>query len=264
MNIQVCCPYQKCVFNCPMCIAKGHKHKYQFPDITHMSEYYDKLKELIEIEHECDVILTGECDPSQNMRWVKKTAEFLKHKCYFKGKVELQTRNYSINVSDLSYIDVLSYSIVSLRDYIRSYSFPKLSISSSLGLGKNRLVILLTKEFEILNKDTFDPMGYDQVTFKTLQYGEDDSVNKWIDENKMSEDGLERIKEIIEKYSGSKECSVRLDTSCQDAKGRYYIYRSDGKTYTNWNAKTDRIKKLNGVFNLNDVDNVNVINNVKE
>lgn len=229
MNIQVCCPYQKCVYNCPMCIAKGHKHNYKFSNNTNSQEYYDNLSNIIEYEQTCDVILTGECDPSQNMQWVKKVLTQLKD-TYFSGSVELQTRNYNIDVQKLEDLDlgVLSYSIVYLKDYLKSHSFNKLRV------GINRLVILLTKEFEFLNKDTFNTMGFNQVTFKTLQYGEDKNVNKWIDENKMSEDGVNRIREIIEFYNGSKECSVRLDENCQDATNRYYIYRSDGKLYKNW------------------------------
>lgn len=250
MNIQVCCPYQKCVFNCPMCIAKGHKHNYRFPDITHLQEYYDELNRIVVEEFDCDVVITGECDPSQNMRWVKRLLKNLEG-IFFRGNIELQTRNYSLNLDDLFGLNVLSYSIVYLKDYLRCHSFPKLKKNAI-----NRIVILLTKEFEFLNKDIFDPMGYDQVTFKTLQYGEDDEINKWIDNNKMSEDGLNKIKEIVEKYNGSKECSVRLDTSCQDATNRYYIYRCDGKLYTNWNAKTDKfshkIKKLDNVFKVED------------
>lgn len=33
MNLQVCAPHQECVYNCPFCVARGHKHKYHFKDI---------------------------------------------------------------------------------------------------------------------------------------------------------------------------------------------------------------------------------------
>lgn len=33
MNLQVCAPHQECVYNCPFCVAVGHKHKYHFKDI---------------------------------------------------------------------------------------------------------------------------------------------------------------------------------------------------------------------------------------
>lgn len=33
MNLQVCAPHQECVYNCSFCVARGHKHKYQFKDI---------------------------------------------------------------------------------------------------------------------------------------------------------------------------------------------------------------------------------------
>lgn len=32
-NLQVCLPYQPCVYRCPMCVARGHKHEYKFENL---------------------------------------------------------------------------------------------------------------------------------------------------------------------------------------------------------------------------------------
>jgi hypothetical protein len=52
----------------------------------------------------------------------------------------------------------------------------------------------------------------------------------------MSEEGLTEIRKIVDKYNSHETCSVRLDTSCQDATNRYEIFRSDGNVYDSWEA----------------------------
>lgn len=50
MNLQVCAPHQECVYNCPFCVARGHKHKYQFKDIYNdglNQDYFNALKRTI-------------------------------------------------------------------------------------------------------------------------------------------------------------------------------------------------------------------------
>jgi hypothetical protein len=106
------------------------------------------------------------------------------------------------------------------------------------------MVILLTEEFEFLNVNNFNTMGFDQITFKTLQHGEDAGVNAWIDSNKMSEEGLTEIRKIVDKYNSHETCSVRLDTSCQDATNRYEIFRSDGNVYDSWEAMAPKGVKV--------------------
>jgi hypothetical protein len=72
MNLQVCAPHQECVYNCPFCVARGHKHKYHFKDIYKdglTQDYFNALKRTIKTCNIDTVIITGECDPTQNMRW---------------------------------------------------------------------------------------------------------------------------------------------------------------------------------------------------
>lgn len=228
MNLQICVPYQKCVFNCPMCVAKGHKHNYDFKNlyIEDEEEYGNKLRYFNDNQFE-SVIITGECDPTQNMQFVKYVINLIKL-WHEDKKIELQTHNYNININELEGLDVLSYSITDSKAYLRSYKFPRLKNKT------NRIVILLTKEFAFLNKNNFDAMGFDQVTFKTLQYGEDEQINKWIDENKLED--LSNIYGIVNEYNGT-NVSVRIDTSCQKATGRYQILRSDGNFYNSWEEK---------------------------
>lgn len=225
MNLQICVPYQKCVYNCPMCIARNHKHNYEFDNLyeTNRAEYLFALAKAV--KEADDIVITGECDPSQDMSFVRNIMQTILSNKKPEAKVEMQTHNYHIYIENLN-LDVLAYSITNSKAYLKSYRFPKYA-------PINRIVILLTKEFEFLNKDNFDAMGFDQVTFKTLQYSEDENINKWIDENRLKD--LSNIYEIVEHYNGS-NVSVRLDTSCM-AKGRYLVFRSDGLLYETWEAK---------------------------
>ena len=81
-------------------------------------------------------------------------------------------------------------------------------------------------------------MGFEQITFKTLQESDDEKVNEWIRQHKMDEAHLNNIREIVNKYNGNPYCSIRLDESCQTATGRYEIFRSDGQCYDSWEAKS--------------------------
>lgn len=224
MNLQVCVPYQPCVYKCPMCVARGHKHKYIFDNLykDNKRKYLRLLAKAVrKLDKGVSVILTGECDPTQDIEFCKEVIKVVR-KVRKDIRIELQTRNY-LYQGELD-VDVLSYSIVSLRGYQNARNYYKDWIIT------NRMVILLVKGLEpYLNNEHFDTKGFDQVTFKTLQYSEDPEVNAWIDKFKMSEEGVEAVRGIVRDG-----ISIRVDTSCQNGEGRYYIFRSDGKTYRTW------------------------------
>lgn len=232
MNIQISAPYQPCVYHCPFCVARGHKHGYKFDDLysTDEQRYFKKLRDfLIEYSKKIDgyptVIITGECDPSQNMRWATKVA----NECHdLNCKVEFQTHNLSLKETEIPRaINVLSYSITNVREYLSAWRYvkPKWCV--------NRMVLILRDGFGFLNKDNFSPMGFDQVTFKALNEGEDDKINAWIANHRPG--NINNFYEIMESRNGS-TLSVRVDTTCQHAEGRYYVFRSDGKVYESWEA----------------------------
>lgn len=232
MNIQVSAPYQPCVYHCPFCVARGHKHEYKFDNLYGRDEeaYIRALRDFI-IEYTTKngeyptVIITGECDPSQDMRWATKVA----NECSDLGcKVEFQTHNLSLKENDIPRtIDVLSYSITNVREYLSAWRYAKPNWCI------NRMVMILRDGFGFLNKDNFSPMGFDQITFKALNYGESDSINNWIDGHTPA--SINNFYEIMESRNGS-TLSVRVDTTCQQAEGRYYVFRSDGKVYESWEA----------------------------
>jgi len=214
-------PYRKCPFNCPTCIANGRK---RFDNLYKEDEkkYIDTLKK--EAINYDGFVLTGDTDPTLNKNWLEDISKILYHYCNG-GKIELQTRNYNLNNYDLTFIGVLSYSITNLSDYLKAWKFRKLST------GINRLVILLTKDFNILNVDTFNTMGFEQITFKVLHLSNDVETNEYIKTNRMED--YTNIYEIVKHYNGT-NVSVRIDENCQDSENRYKIFRSNGKIYNNW------------------------------
>lgn len=242
MNLQVSVPHQKCVYSCPCCIARGHKHQNTFDNLykTDKRKWSAKLRDAIYDGEYTGIVITGECDPTQNMRYcddVISVVDNLDTRTH-KPTIEFTTHCQNINnvlstIKNGHKIDVITVSITNSREYLNAWRIPQKNAFFS---PIYRMVIFLTDEFDFLNVVNFNSMGFDQITFKTLQYGEDPKVNAWIDANNMDETSLMNIRAIVDKYNCDSNCSVRLDTSCQDATNRYEIFRSDGNIYDSWEA----------------------------
>lgn len=218
MNLQVCMPYEPCPFKCPSCIANGRKRYDNLFD-SDIDRYFKKLHEGISQYDYDNFVITGDSEPTLNRHWMRYVLNELKDE-----HIELQTRNYNLKGYNLKHLDVLAYSITDSRSYLNAWRFRKID-------GDNRLVILLTKEFNFLTAKNFNSMGFNQITFKVLQETADEKTNQWIRKNRMQD--LTNIYEIVERFNGS-AVSVRLDDSCQDSHGRYNIFRSDGHFYDSW------------------------------
>lgn len=222
MNLQVCIPYRKCPFRCPMCIATGRQ---KFDDLY--SKNKDKYLKILkkEVVKYNDVILTGDTDPTLNREWLEDVISAIREVSPTKN-IELQTRNYNLKSYNLDGLSTINYSITCLSDYLKAWNFRKIN-------GINRLVILLTNDFQIFNTETFNPMGFEQITFKVLQYSADENVNQYIKTHKL--ENIDNIYRIMHKYNGT-DISVRVDENCQDSENRYRIFRSDGKIYKGWDS----------------------------
>ena len=219
MNLQICVPYEPCPFKCPSCIANG-RVKY--------SSLYDKdlvsyIKKLNELSKNYDYfVITGDTEPTLNSHWLKRVLFNLQDK-----ETELQTRNYNLKGYNLKGLKTLAYSITDNKSYLKAWRFRKIE-------GNNRLVILLTKDFDFLTAKNFETMGYNQITFKVLQKTADSKTNEWIEKNRMKD--LTNIYEIIEKFNGT-ETSVRIDNNCQNSFSRYEIFRPNGLVYDSWESE---------------------------
>lgn len=227
MNLQICAPYEPCVYNCPFCVARIHpQHNHQFGnEWAERPDYYRAKLAAVFSDYKIDcVVITGECDPTQNLTWVYDVIKVVRE--FSDAPIEFQTHNLSLDERTCPRdIDVLAYSITNAREYLsswRCYKHPN---------AINRAVLILTKELEFLNKDNFSTMGFDQITFKALNQTESESTNKWIE--KYSAKDLANFYEIMNSRNGS-SVSIRVDTTCQKAEGRYYVFRSNGNVYDSW------------------------------
>lgn len=111
-----------------------------------------------------------------------------------------------------------------MKEYLKIRNLRKIQ-------GNNRLVILLTKEFDFLTVDNFELFGFNQVTFKCLQESDNEETNQYIKANRIG--NMDKIYQIMNDLA-LRGVSVRIDENCMDAAGRYRIFRTDGNIYEKW------------------------------
>lgn len=220
MNLQVCCPYKKCPFGCPTCIA-ATDYKYPYGDIyfTDKERYLDILRSTIGKYDR--YVITGDTEPTLFYDWIKDVCEVLKGQ-----EIELQTKNYNVNLNKIEgLIDTLAISIPTLKDWEKYQKMSGYLFSFS---GKTRLVFLEVKELEV-EKVLNEPILAEQITVKKLQMPvaaeERHAVERMKGNPIFWRFFLNINKEI---------CSVMYDENCMDAKGRYKILRTDGNFYDSW------------------------------
>lgn len=230
-SLQVLTPHQECIFNCPFCISKTHKHDNYFINNYELDKelWTKNLEKVIENNKDLKyVVITGTSEPMQNKACVKDIIGITRKKNK-NIQIEIQTRSYK---QDKLYndLDVVAYSI---SDYNL--------VSKIKPMGNIiRYVFIMTNTFnnksleEILSNI---PKEVTQVTFKLLHdsKGFNKELDKWINKHKTNRETIDRLRKEIENYKG--KISIRLDETCMEAEDRYKIYREDGLLYNDWDAK---------------------------
>ena len=222
MNLQVCIPYQRCPFGCPMCIASNPKH-YNNLFAVNSAAYLGGLGATMLRRKYQDIVLTGDTDPTLNLEWLKRVARFLTNFKYKVG-VEIQTHNYGWKGMDG--IAINAFSITTLKDAAR---IPTIHTTT----GLNRLVVLGTKELlQFFLENDIDLSEFRQLTLKALQHtaSKVDAVDDYIDSVSCEEALLRQAAAKFEDLG----LRVKIDLNCQDSEGRYAIFREDGKLYNSW------------------------------
>jgi organic radical activating enzyme len=227
-SLQVVTPHIDCIYNCPFCIAKTHKHDNKFINryLDDHDYWKNNLIRVIENNHDLGyVVITGTNEPMQSIDCVRDIINIVRD-TNPSIQLEIQTHYYKENdvYKDL---DVVAYSIpyYGLIKWIKP-------------CGKiNRYVILLTDTYNDYSLDDLldvIPKNVTQLTFKVLH--DSNGVNKEVDEyihkHRMDIDRLKLLKEEILKYKGN--MSIRFDEFCMDSNDRYKVFREDGELYDNW------------------------------
>lgn len=220
MNLQVCCPYKKCPFGCPTCIA-ATDYKYPYGDIyfTEKERYLELLRSTIGKYDK--YILTGDTEPTLFYEWIKDVCTALEGQ-----EIELQTKNYHVDLNRIEgLVDTLAISIPTLKDWEQYQKMAGYLFSFS---GNVRLVFLETKELEVPKVFNMLVLA-EQITVKKLQIPEAEEERKAVEQLKGNPVFW---KFFLNMNKGL--CSVRYDENCMDSAGRYEILRTDGNFYEKW------------------------------
>lgn len=224
MNLQLCVPYEKCPFKCPMCIAKN-PHVFDNIYERNCFTYFFILKDVLEKNDYKSVVLTGDTEPSLNKKWVEEVADLVKIYSS-KSKVEIQTHNY--NWKGSKNVDVNAFSVTTTTD-IKNIN----KINTNFGI--NRLVILCDKnlyKYLLKNEKNVDLNKFKQCTLKLMQPSNSkiNEIDTYISKNKCGKSDTTNFIYLLNKYFDN----VRLDTNCQDSLNRYEIFREDARVYSSW------------------------------
>lgn len=237
LSLQLCMPYEPCIFNCPYCISRGRKHEHNFRNIykTQPHKFFERLEKAYIKNQYKSIVITGEADPSQNVEFVKKSIRHLsriREQHNIKTTFEIQTKNLSQAWLFVDF-DVIAFSIDNLKDYQKLLT----NLEMIQTFKKNTVIrptIILSnkwtkKDLKVLLKGA---AKFKQLTFKTLQLGENELVNQWILASPFLHE--EWLDSKINKLKKKIETSIFYDKDCLNTTGRYEIFRSDGFIYENW------------------------------
>lgn len=229
-SLQVLTPAKKCIYNCPFCIAKSHKHhnlfdnNYQQKKDFWEQNYINILKSNSDLK---TVVITGTNEPVQDLDYIKDVIKLTRENRP-DIKIELQTRFYK-KIDVFSDLDIVAYSIS---------DFKLLNKIEVVDKG-SRYVLILTNTFD--NKSLSDilkvvPVKVNQLTLKVLHdsKGVNPIIDEWIKNNKISEDTVNNIKNDIHSYNGNK--SIIFDENCMEAENRYMVFREDGLLYKDFDS----------------------------
>lgn len=281
-SLSLVVPAKKCINNCKFCVSNMHESPYE--NMWESGNLYwdlyeeDFIKRLeFARNNGCNTLMiTGDCEPQQNWRFLKDFGTINKRivKKPFEI-VEMQTTGTLIDDNYLYFlrhhvgVSTISLSISSFINSINAeYNGTPLSrMVDILDLASRikkyrftlRLSINLTDSFDSYNANAIfnivSGLGADQVTFRVLySSGKDTPQDKWIAEHRARTTLVEDIKEYIKEQGTPMEklefgatryvvngLSTVLDDDCMSTEAKealkYLILRPDCKLYSKWDDK---------------------------
>lgn len=306
MNIQtisIVVPTKGCVNKCPFCVSRMHDCPYE----NNWNEVQMRKRIQYAVMNGVNTcIITGTGEPLQNLSFLNKLENLFYRMDYPFPNIELQTtgvflsqkiENPAKNICIYPNIDLLkelgvntiSLSVSDIFEDINNLKI--IGVSKKLEFYLNELIPLLKEKgfnirlsLNMLEKyDKFTPkeiigrckfLSADQVTFRKMYYELKDgfTINaegKWTQENKCSNETLQKIKNYIEGYFyhtehvkteyikghgvflyklpfGGKVYSIEgmstvMDDDCMAKENnetlKYIVLREDGKLYCRWDDR---------------------------
>jgi len=276
-SLSVVVPSNSCINACKFCcacmICEDYKNQMDenlpFYDL-YLQDYLKRLEYCRDLGINT-VMLTGNCEPQQNRKFLMMFGLFNKMLQKPFRNIEMQTTGTLLDQNYLRFlrnhvgVNTISLSVSSFNDdqnneYIHSAKHIHLKDLCSLIKQYDftlRLSINLTDAFEHLwqPEDIFayaKSLGADQITFRVLYASSTlGDINEWINEHRMSDRAVLRISDYIRqkgyklgvlpfgnvKYSVLGMSTV-LDEDCMSTEAsedqKYYILRPDCKLYSLW------------------------------
>ena len=121
-SLQVVTPHIKCIFDCPFCISKGHKHNNAFVNnyLLNYNLWKNNLINVIKNNNDLKyIVITGTNEPMQSKDYVNDVIDIVRS-VNSNIQIEIQTHYYK---EDEIYnkLDVVAYSIsnINLLDKIK-------------------------------------------------------------------------------------------------------------------------------------------------
>ena len=95
MNLQINVRHQKCVYRCPMCVARSHKNENSFTNLyaTNPKEWRRRLESTVKNGNYDAIVITGECDPTQDMCYVNDVINIIWNIRGITPNIEFTTHN---------------------------------------------------------------------------------------------------------------------------------------------------------------------------
>lgn len=241
LNLQVSCPYIKCPYNCPYCVARFGQDEGLYKNLYKEDKelYFEQLSNVLKTGKIGQIVVSGMTEPNLfRDTWLKDYAQFilnLYRQQHIRIPSTIQTADLTFNCYDEigEVFSTIAYSIGNrsqlgyikrnLEHFLVNYRYV-------------RFVMLLSTQFRY--EDVVDLIiitsslkrSHCKVQY-TLKYLTDTSnghkeTDNWIKEN--------RLKLTEEQENLLKHFNVWIDKSCMDAASRYAVFREDGNLYPSW------------------------------
>ena len=282
-SLSVVVPAKKCVNDCMFCVSKMHESEHE-DMMSHKNLYYDLYKKdysnrlMFARDNGCNtVMLTGDCEPTQNRSFLAKFGDFNQALPDPFKVIEMQTAGnlldsnmlyflrhhvgvttISLSVSDLwdddNNCEIIGCDFFQLANLCREIKKYRFNLRLSLNVLDNIESHSIYDTFERAKR-----FGADQVTFRKMYLWDNvTDEGKWLDEHNVKPIFWDKLNAVVEshgkvidrlEYGRTKysilDMGVVIDDDCMSQEvndvAKYVILRPNAKLYSKWETKASLI-----------------------